>query len=263
MIEDKINAARRARLEDNGGIPGLPPEEVSAIAFNRHSAALRERDPIQHAAIQRQITLQFVQSQLISKVDFGPISGCGDKPVLFKSGAEKLAGLFNLAIAVELVTAHEDWDKGIFAYTYKAIVRDRANRPLAECVGAANTKERKYAKSDGYSQQNTVLKIAQKRAVVGAVLLATNASSLFANLDAETRQDLSGGSGGSHTTWDAEIVEEPTISTVQIKRLFAIAKEAGIAGKEELYEAIGISSIKELTPEKYEDVCNTLQGAHP
>jgi hypothetical protein len=262
-MEDKINAARSARLNDDGGLLAIAPEEITAIEFNRHSDGLRTKDPIRHAAIQRQITLNFVQSQMLPDVDFGRVAGCGDKPVLFKSGAEKLAGLFNLAIAVDQVACHEDWDKGIFAYTYKATVRDRANRPVAECVGAANTKERKYLKQDPFSIQNTVHKIAQKRAIVGAVLLATNASSLFGNLAAESTHDLS--PQGDRPTWetiDAEVLPEAQISPDQIKRLYAIAKEAGIAGKAELYQAIGISSIKDLTPEKYEDVCNTLQGAH-
>ncbi|MGL6348445.1 MAG: hypothetical protein ACRC2U_01040 [Aeromonas sp.] len=262
ISDDKINSLRAERHQDHGGVLSLPPEAVTPEQFNSAAAAIRALDPLRYAAIQRSITLRFYQSQMIPKVDYGLVSGCGDKPILFKSGAEKLTTLFNLSTGVTLLKDHEDWDKGVFAYTYKAVVRDRLNRVLSECVGACNSKERKYLKQDAFSIQNTLHKMAQKRALVGAVLLATNASALFANGETELRQNLS--VDGDRPTWDldAEVVEAPEaptpITAAQVKRLFAIAKEAGHT-KESLYlmlEQSGIESIKAILPTEYDDVCD-------
>lgn len=257
--DDKIQALRTERHSEEGGILSLSPEQVTPEQFNSAAAAIRAVDPIRYAAIQRAITLKFYQSQMIPKVDYGLVSGCGDKPILFKSGAEKLTTLFNLSTGVSLLKDHEDWDKGVFAYTYKAVVRDRLGRVLSECVGACNSKERKYLKQDAYSIQNTLHKMAQKRALVGAVLLATNASALFANGETELKQDLS--VDGDRPTWDldAEVVDAPTpITSAQIKRLFAIAKEAGHT-KDSLYLMLrqsGIESIREILPADYDDLCD-------
>jgi len=50
---------------------------------------------------------------------------------------------------------------------------------LLKGFGAANTKERKYLKQDPYTIDNTVLKIAKKRALIDAVLLVASLSEVF------------------------------------------------------------------------------------
>ncbi len=156
---------------------------------------------------------EFVKSQMVDGEDYGKIPGV-DKPSLLKPGAEKLCNIFGFAIRVEQVSKVEDWDKPMFNYEYRAIVvNKRTGLDEAECIGSCNSKESKYAyrwiptfkateedkqradkreerqaksgksfiwyrvpNDDIFSQVNTLQKMAQKRAIVGAVLIATRAS---------------------------------------------------------------------------------------
>jgi hypothetical protein len=86
---EKINQLKRDRLSDDGGLLELPPESVSLAKFERHGDAIRRKDPIAFAAIQRNILQTFVQSQMIDGTDYGRVPQV-PKPFLFKQGAEKL-----------------------------------------------------------------------------------------------------------------------------------------------------------------------------
>lgn len=142
-FEDKINAARDARLSDAGELTTLDPSDVSLAKFYRHGDALRIQDPIKYAVIQRNLMIKFVQTQMVDGVDYGLIPGTQEK-CLFKTGAERLANLFNYCISVECVHRIEDYDKGLFAFTYKAVVTTAAGRKISECEGNCNSKEKKY-----------------------------------------------------------------------------------------------------------------------
>ena len=150
---------------------------------------------------------------LVDGSDYGVIPGTGDKPTLYKAGAEKLAAFFGLSIEMELVDKVEDWDGGFFYYRYRATATDRYGR-TASGEGSANSREAKYRwrnikereydpevhgpgrkiqKSGRYGSYvvyqvenrepfdlvNTLQKMAQKRAYVQAVLLAVGASAFF------------------------------------------------------------------------------------
>jgi hypothetical protein len=159
---------------------------------------------------------EFRAKVLRQGTDYSVIPGT-DKPTLLKPGAEKLATAFALAVDFVLQNKVEDWDKGFFHYEYQCRLTHRPTGTLvATCSGSANTKESRYRwrtipswkaseadkaravrteqrrKKDGgyftiyvvenddpYTLVNTVSKMAQKRAFVGAVLLATNASDSF------------------------------------------------------------------------------------
>lgn len=193
-------------------------------------------------AVDRHNTLvAFVGRSLRDSVDYGKIPGCGDKPVLFKPGAEKIATLFGLRSSLERLEAVKDFtgkDFGgepFFSFEYKVSLRDRSGEIIAECIGSCNSWEDKYrwrsaerrcpecgspsilqsreanggwfcwqkkggcgarfaAKDQSivgqqtgrvaneriFDQVNTIDKMAQKRAFVGAVILAANASNYFA-----------------------------------------------------------------------------------
>lgn len=192
-------------------------------------------------AVDRMNTLTlFVQQSLRESLDYGTIPGCGDKPVLFKPGAEKIATLFGLRINIERTDVVKDFtgkDFGgepFFYFEYLCILKDRHGDVVAQCSGSCNSWEDKYrwrkserccpqcgqptilkSKQDGswfcwtkkggcgakypkgdaaiesqkvgrvpneriFDQVNTIDKMSQKRAVVGAVILAANASNYFA-----------------------------------------------------------------------------------
>lgn len=155
-----------------------------------------------------------IKEVLVKDVDYGTIPGCGDKPTLFKSGAEKVLITFSLQSEYELVQNTENFDgKGFFSYTVKSLIFANGIK-ITEGLGHANSKETKFAykwvaknklphdlnpellpsrkktgsygeyweyrvEEDMNSKANTILKMAKKRAQVDAVLTVANLSELF------------------------------------------------------------------------------------
>ena len=148
-------------------------------------------------------------------VDYGVIPGTDGKNVLLKPGAEKLLQWFGFAYTMECVDIERDDDGKKQGVTYRSgIVKrhpDGSIHAIAACEGYAGYEESKFYKSAeqaqgeakakelGWAKQykrdpipakwefvgeyrapwNTVLKRAQKRALVGAAIIATAASGLF------------------------------------------------------------------------------------
>lgn len=155
---------------------------------------------------------RFVGAYMVAGEDYGTIPGT-QKPTLYKPGAEKLCDVYGFTKEFVVVESLEDWDRGRFAYTVKATLRSkRTNLLEAEGLGSCNSMEAKYRwlwvwddklpphldkaslvskrtkkgavqyrvpNDDPYSQVNTILKMAKKRALVDAVLSATRSSGLF------------------------------------------------------------------------------------
>lgn len=158
--------------------------------------------------------VEFVKTVMKKDVDFGTIPGT-DKPTLLKPGAEKLNTFFHLRAIPELVSKVEDWAGGFFYYQYRSNIY-KGDTLVCAAEGSANSKEKKYrwrnvpswkATEDDKRQAlrqeqrtgkggksytvyvientepfdivNTLQKMAQKRALVAATLLAVNASEFF------------------------------------------------------------------------------------
>jgi hypothetical protein len=82
---------------------------------------------------------------LVEGLDYGTIPGCGDKPSLFKPGAEKISKLLNLFEEYEFVERIEDWDKPLFHYVIRCTLRDIASGVrVASGLGECNSWESKY-----------------------------------------------------------------------------------------------------------------------
>jgi hypothetical protein len=109
-----------------------------------------------------------------------------NKPSLLKPGAEKLLKLYNAGVRFENVEVVEDHDKeykhgrygntatGWYFYRVKAtIFHQPTGTVMGDCEGSCSSNER------GGQPANTILKMAQKSAMVGAVLFTMNASDLF------------------------------------------------------------------------------------
>ncbi len=146
--------------------------------------------------------LEEVKKSILKQgVDYGVIPGTGKKPTLFKPGAQKLCAFFGLAAHYSTEAADERpmdvWhyeDKngnnvnitGYFSYRMRCELQHKETGVVwGTGIGNCNNMEKGRQKNDA----NTILKMAQKRALLQATLDATFSSELFT-------QDLEGHSGG-------------------------------------------------------------------
>ena len=113
-----------------------------------------------------------MRAALTEGVDYGTIPGCGPKPAMFKSGGEMLLKAAGLVFTMERIDDDDSRDhQGI---TYRCTVL-RGETPVAVCDGYCGRDEAGRL----HANWNTIVKIAQKRALVGAALNATASSGLF------------------------------------------------------------------------------------
>jgi hypothetical protein len=102
------------------------------------------RELLQAEEEQRSLLSQYVQRQMVEKVDYGKIPGT-DKPTLLKPGAEKLVDLFRCTPKFKLIKAEEDFERGFFNYIFRVQLYQRsADAVLAEGYGSANSREGRY-----------------------------------------------------------------------------------------------------------------------
>lgn len=173
--------------------------------------ALRERMEFEAARIAEMKA--FVNHHMTPDIDYGVIPGT-KKPTLLKPGAEIMAGIYRLDPDYHLVETYEpervknwsrpkkQWDqrdrkmKAVYAdgkpvmesgqtsgrYEVRAACTLRhigSGSTVGQGVGSCNSWETKYLTSDIDDAKNTVLKMAQKRAYVAAVLSACRLSAFF------------------------------------------------------------------------------------
>ena len=139
----------------------------------------QEKD-FQEANLVLSIMDKYIQTKLVKNIDYGKIPYCGNKYVLFKSGAEKLSRLFKLRPQFELIDSIVDYEKNLFHYHYRcSLFRD--GELVGQSDAIACSKEKKFNRNKGfdYSVINTVVKMAQKRALVGTVLIVCGVSNYF------------------------------------------------------------------------------------
>ena len=169
---------------------------------------------IESAVARYNAVVEFTRRVMKSGKDYGVIPGTGDKPTLLKPGAEKLCSLFGMAPGFIIVDKIVDFDKNLFYFQYRCdLTRD--GTLIASGLGSCNSREKKYryrnvtekkateddkvrairveTKTGQYGAYkvyvienneaadllNTLDKMAQKRALVAATLIAANASDYF------------------------------------------------------------------------------------
>lgn len=178
----------------------------------------------------------FFKDIMEKDTDFGVIPGT-PKPSLYQPGADKLCSLYNLAKTILSKDENKNLETGHYDVTVKVGLVHRGTGILVgELEGSCSTMESKYRyrwvnegkipkgidknslhfeeykskdgnpfkkyrieNEDLFSQWNTVLKMAIKRAYVGATLCATGLSGIFSQeedeLDAWIEGDENGGKG--------------------------------------------------------------------
>lgn len=180
--------------------------------------------------------------------DYGKIPGTSDRPVLLKPGAERLAAAFGCAPTYEVISSEVDhdrrvqwskrrWNKqsrqyetetgeslGLYRYAVRCRLVHRASGQIAgEGIGSASTMESKYIDRPR-DLENTVLKMAQKRALVAAVLNAFGLSDRFTQ-DLEDFEPAEVAPAAPHTE---PLPTKPTNGKSTLRTLYDRARAAGV-----------------------------------
>ena len=138
----------------------VPQENQSAM----DPAALKDR--LVEEKERRALMRGFIASELKENVDYGTIPGVrSSKPCLFKPGAEKFCSL--LQLRAEFARDQETLDmaggkEGLIAYVCR-LIHNPTGQVVAEGRGACSVGEKQ-------GNVNTTIKIAEKRAMIDAVL---------------------------------------------------------------------------------------------
>ena len=171
-----------------------------------------EQKPMTAQSVLAQVQLiqQVMKSVMKEGQHYGNIPGCGNKPSLLKAGAEKLLETFQLAPDYE-ITPEETSDR--ISYRIKCKLHTIGmGKFVGSGVGCGSTDEEKYKwrkvvseeeweatpadrrrlkflsgggsikqiRTNPKDVENTILKMAKKRALVDATLTVTAASDIFA-----------------------------------------------------------------------------------
>lgn len=176
--EDEMKAVavveRGMRRDMVGGLlrPVAPPEEVLAA---------------------QEDTRKLVERALQSGRDFGIIPGTGKKPTLLKPGAERINAAFGAVPRYRILDSEVDHDRevawskrngsgtsqGLYRYVLECeLIHRESGVPIGHGIGSCSTMESKYVDRPRDSE-NTVLKMAEKRALIAATLNAYGLSDQF------------------------------------------------------------------------------------
>lgn len=190
---------------------------------------------------------------------YGKIPGCGPKPTLLKSGAEKLASTFRLAPDYPMADTIAIETDDLISYRVRCtLTHITTGQLVGSGVGACNSRERKYRNNQPWDIQNTIYKMACKRALVAAVLNATAASDIFTQ-DLEDAETPPPPSAPAQQPKASAPVTDAKISDAQRKRLFAITAQAGIGNDEVkayLQDHHGLTSTSDIKRSDYEAICD-------
>jgi len=197
---------------------------------------------------------QTIRQHFTQGHDYGIIPRTS-KPTLLKPGAEKLLMLLGLSSEFEVMDSTRDFEEGFFQYQIKCLLK-KDGYTITEGFGSCNTKESKYIKQDPYSIDNTVLKMAKKRALVDAALLVGSLSDIFTQ-DLED-MDLDGNRSNSYKKQYTD--GSGTITANQRRRMFALANGNNDLVKYvlEKYKYTSSEDVKKLD---YQKICDEIVEA--
>lgn len=223
LVEPEITAVHAPGTDlAQYSVPGVPEEYRARFVMSATEAAEMDRQ-----------LRDCMRAVLLPDVDYGLIPGMGTKPSLFKPGAEKLMQWFGYGFENVRDEIERDADGARIGVTYRCTVykelSDGRKVTVATCEGYAGYDEDKFytpaevarAKAEAKEQEwarkdkrqpnprkwenaaeyrapwNSVLKMAQKRALVGAAIDATAAAGLFTQDLEDMRADSASASANA------------------------------------------------------------------
>lgn len=144
----------------------------------------------------------FVSRYLIEGIDYGAIVPGSKQRSLLKPGADKLCMVYGLSVLYPKSRQDffVDWERTppYIKYTSTCVLKNERTGKVWECMGSCNSWEKKYKyrwqgrerviNEEICDVDNTLLKMSEKRALVGAVITATGSSGVFTQ-DMEDREE--------------------------------------------------------------------------
>ena len=185
-----------------------------------------------------------------------------DKPILQKAGAEKIAFGFGLCQRYIIESKIENTEKEgmFFMYVVRCdlvkFVPDFGEVLISNSYGSANTAEGRNGFKSAADSANNALKMAQKRALVGAAIAISGISDIFT-------QDIDNDSFMESSKAITEEKPETPITSKQIQRIYAIAANAGLNTEQakQKIKAMGYASTKDIKQKDYDKVCLEMEAA--
>jgi hypothetical protein len=137
--------ATNATTESEAMDPKPPaPLALRPLAKPTTPRAIVMAEALKEDTEQRALLQAYVREHMREGTDYGVIPGT-QKPTLLKPGAEKLTDLFRCTPTFDLIEKVEEWDAGLFHYTFRVRITSRdAGTVLAEGFGSANSREGRY-----------------------------------------------------------------------------------------------------------------------
>lgn len=189
----------------------MRPQDSAMVVFDGVSSANVDR---QLKAIQDFQAL--VRSQFKENLDYGVVPG-SKKLSMLKPGAEKTVTMLGLRQLFEKVESVRDYEGSFVSYDFVCRLF-KGDIEITQGFGTANSKESKYANQNVYTIDNTLMKMAKKRALVDAALMVGSLSDIF-TADVEDMEDLQGNRAGDYKQQATDA--SGCISQAQAKRMFA------------------------------------------
>lgn len=123
---------------------------------------------------------EFIRNCLVNDVDFGRY-GTAKKPSLLQPGADKLMHWLQLHATYPVITPTERWEDAppLLSYIVQCRLLTINDECAGEAYGSCNSRENQYKSQNVYQIANTLVKMAQKRARVAAVVMVAGVSQHF------------------------------------------------------------------------------------
>lgn len=198
-------------------------DEIAESTVSQFAIIAPQQVRMQVNAIQ-----ELMASVMKDGTHFGKVKGCGDKPSLLQPGAQKLALMFQLSPTFDI--SRENMPGGHREYTVTCTLSRKSDGSVqGQGVGSCSTMESKYRYRNEWSNgakkrvenpdiadvYNTVLKMANKRALVAATLNVTAASDIFTQ-DIEDMPESMFGATKSHYNPQAPISQTIEVEHEQV-----------------------------------------------
>jgi hypothetical protein len=247
---------KKETKEQKAELP-VPSEERSKLTLVKGLS----KDRIEEMRKQLQLLQEFVGQVMIKGEHYGIIPGTS-KPTLFKAGAEFLREAYgfevkSFCVEKKFIPAHEaERKKDYIEYTYR-VELFLNGVSVSVCEGSCNNYERRYESMNPFAVMNTIQKMAQKRAYVGAVISATRSSNIFTQ-DLEDEPELA-------REPDSGPGEVRMASAAQAKLIWARLKNelqlSDQAAREFIRATVGKNHSRELTVEDVKELLNAIDEA--